>query len=291
MADVTLEQVISVCGNYTRQVIDNYNFQCPICAMEGHDKHKDNLIYSKSKQIVYCFVNREHSLQVLDMINKQSPKEYISKPIKSINKVNKWELNKEEYVDYMTQCSDYLITNADLLNYLIDKRGLLPKTIQTVGMGFDHTENCFVIPIISLKYGCITDFELRLKSDKKQIRRVGGGCNTIAKIYGKDKNDTLYIVEGFIDGYVLLQWLLEKNQKDFTIYSCSNGVSSLINALNEIKFNNFKKIKLILDNDEAGDKAVDQIIEKYPFMIDSREFLKLKNHKDICEYYNLEVNQ
>lgn len=288
MPNITLEQIKSVCGEPTSKSGSQYTFGCPICQRYGHDlKAKNNIQYNEQKQLFKCFVDNSHTLEILDMINQVNKDKKYERTVK-INQpeIKKWELNKEKYFEYQSLAQEHLFKLPSYIDYLYQKRGLKKEIIELVGLGFDHTENSFVLPIYSLKYETIIDFELRKKSDKKQISRVGGGCSTIAEIYGKRKSKTLYITEGFIDGYVLTQWLLEKKQDDFTIYTPSNGVSSLYNCLNEIKFNNFDEIKLILDNDEAGDKETQKIIEKYPFIKDCRQFLKDKNINDICEYYN-----
>lgn len=284
MADVELEQVIKVAGNYTFRNGDNYNFQCPICASEGHDRHRDNLIYNANRKIVKCFANESHSLEVLSMINRTCPKPKENNVISKSN-IPVWEVRKEQYLEYMRLSQDILLHDKSLLDYVYNKRGITSDILDLCGVGFDDTENCFTIPIFSLKYDCITDFELRKYGDKKEIRRIGGGCSTIAGIYGCKKAKTLIICEGFIDGITLVQWLIDKGQKDFTVYSCSNGVSSLLGVMNEINFKNFDEIKLILDNDEAGNKTTKDIIEKYPFIKDSRQFLVDSDCKDISEYY------
>lgn len=289
MLDITLEQIESVLGEKGRKVGRDYVFQCKVCM----DKGKNNLIFSPEKGVLKCFscLNNEGGQYVLDLINEQNPTKpksnYVpTKKVEIKNVIPKWELNKEKYVEYMCLTQDYLLNNDELLEYVYKKRGLTKKALDLLGWGFDHTENCFTIPIFSLKYDCITDFELREKCAEKKIRRVGGGCSTIAQIYGCRKAKSLFITEGFIDGGVLYQWMSDRGQKDFTIYSCSNGVASLFNCLKEICFANFNEVKMILDNDVEGDKHTEKIIETYPFIQDKRGFLKNKGVKDICDYYN-----
>lgn len=285
MADVTLEQVITVAGNYTCKSGYNYSFRCPICANEGHDKKGDNLVYNADKKIVKCFANEYHSLDVLALINEKCPTKREPVRQEQVKTTPIWEIRQEQYIEYLSLTQEKLLNNKELLYYLYKKRGLKKLVIDLCGIGFDDTENCFTIPIFSLAHDCITDFELRTKSEEKQIRRIGGGCATIAKIWGVDKAKELYIVEGFIDGITLAQWLLESKRDSFTIYSCSNGVGSLFNCLKEIDFSNFGDVKLILDNDESGDLATKQIIDKYKFIQDSRNFLVVSGCKDINEYY------
>jgi hypothetical protein len=285
---ITLDEVKAVLGEPEGKQGGESVWQCPYC----NDSHHDNMRFNAKKGLLWCFADPEHSKEVMreiyakhhedDNKNSYTP----SKKVEIKNVIPQWELNKERYCEYVLLTQIELFKKQDLLDYIYKKRGLRKETLEMVCWGFDPTENSFTIPICSLKHGCITDFELRKKSDKKEIRRAGGGCATIVGIYGKPKAKTLYITEGMIDGTVLLQWLLEKNQQDFTIYSCSNGVTSLFNCLSEICFSNFKEIKLMLDNDKEGDKWTNKIIEAYPFIQDKRQFLKDKEVKDICDYYN-----
>lgn len=285
MADITLQQMISICGEFTSISGSNYTFACPICRQEGHDKSGDNVVYNANKHVFKCFNNDMHSKQILDMINKVNSANSKIMNHNNCNQQKQWELNASQYVQYMMLCNDHLLNDIDLLQYIYDKRRLTPLTLLKYGVGFDPTENTFVIPIYSVKYDCIIDFELRKYGDKKQIRRVGGGCSTIARITNICQCDTLYITEGFIDGLVLWQWLTDKNKCDFNIVSCSSGVSSLLSVMDEIDFTLYNNVKLMLDNDDGGDKATQQIIAKYPFVVDGRQFLRDKQMNDICDYY------
>ena len=277
--NLTLNQVTSILGQPTGKQGGEYVWQCPYCL----DSHKDNMRFNERKGLLWCFADPEHSKEVL---KKMNGKESDYKPVaKSANSVPKWVMMQEKYVEYMAQCQEELLNNQELLDYVYKKRGLSKKVIDLVGLGFDSEANKFVIPIFGLKENMITDFELRDYSDKKVISRVGGGHNTVAMIYGAAKAKTLYFTEGFLDGYALLQFLLDKNQSDFTIYSCSHGAESLLKCLPTVNFSNFEEVKLMLDADEAGDKATRAIIENYVFIKDARKFLFDSNCKDFCQWY------
>lgn len=273
--NITLYDIKKILGEPTGKQGGEYVWQCPYCM----DSHKDNMRFNERKGLLWCFADPEHSKEVLKKING---KESDYKP--AANSVPKWVTMQEKYVEYMVQCQEELLNNQELLDYVYKKRGLSKKVIDLVGLGFDSEANQFVIPIFGLKEDMITDFELRAYGDKKVISRVGGGHNTVAVIYGTQKAKTCFFTEGFLDGYALLQYLFDKNQTDFTIYSCSHGAESLLKCLPAVNFSNFEEIKLMLDADEAGDKATKAILEYYPFIKDSRKFLFDAGVKDVGEW-------
>lgn len=277
--NITLYDIKKILGEPTGKQGGEYVWQCPYCM----DSHKDNMRFNERKGLLWCFADPEHSKEVL---KKMNGKESDYKPVaKSDNSVPKWVVLQDKYVEYMVQCQEELLNNQDLLDYVYKKRGLSKKVIDLVGLGFDSEANQFVIPIFGLKEDMITDFELRAYGDKKVISRVGGGHNTVAVIYGTQKAKTCFFTEGFLDAYCLLQFMLEKKQTDFTIYSCSHGAESLLKCLPTVNFSNFDVVKLMLDADEAGDKATKAIIEQYPFIKDSRKFLFDVGLKDFSEWY------
>ena len=124
---------------------------------------------------------------------------------------------------------------------------------------------------------------------EKKVWTEKGTPKTLARFYGADTAKTCYIGEGEWDCIVLVQWLLENNQKDFMVVSPSNGASSLLSVMPQLHLNKFDKIKLILDNDTAGDKATDEVIKNYPMVVDERTFLKNSNIKDVNEFYLAKV--
>jgi hypothetical protein len=277
--EITLYDIKKILGEPTGKLGGEYVWQCPYCM----DSHKDNMRFNERKGLLWCFADPEHSKEILKKMNGN---EIDYRPAaKSDNSVPKWVTMQDKYVEYMVQCQEELLGNQELLDYVYKKRGLSKKVIDLVGMGFDSEANQFVIPIFGLKEDMITDFELRLYSDKKVISRVGGGHNTVAVIYGTQKAKTLIFTEGFLDGYALLQFMLDKGQTDFTIYSCSHGADSLLKCLPSVNFSQFGEVKLMLDNDDAGDKATKAILEYYPFIKDSRDFLKKDGVKDFTEWF------
>lgn len=275
--EINLDDLVQELGKYKKNG-EHYYFQCPYCM----DKHKDNMIYTPSKNLLYCFANDEHSKQILSEINKKKYADKIDVHIPQY-------LNKQsEYLNYVVKSNDYLLSNDKALEYLQKTRGINKDTVEKVGMGFDKENNKWVIPIFA--DDMFIGFEYRAADFKhKKIWREKDTKRCLAYVYGKAKNDTLFICEGFLDAYILVQMLKEYNILQYsTVASVSNGVNGTLAIMPEIKFNNFDTIKLMLDNDEAGDLMTERVLSKYPFVIDARGFLKKYDVKDVTDYYLLD---
>ncbi len=290
MLDVTLEQIEQVLGEKGKKVGRDYVFQCKVCMDDG----KNNLIFSPEKGLLKCFScsNNEGGQYVLDLINEKCPKKNHQKPMQTIINPQPRFLDKdlqEQYLIYMCLANEKLLESQEMLNLLYEKRGIDRQTVIDCGIGYDDTEEHWVIPIFSLKYVSIMGFEYRRKnfdkySNGSKVRRERGYITDICPVWGRNKAKTLIISEGFWDCYALHQYLRNKGDDDHTIYSCSNGVTSLVNVMNRITFANFNEVKLILDADEAGNKVTDEIINRYPFIKDKRGFLFKGGYKDSNEW-------
>ena len=292
--NITLADIRDVLGQNGKKSNDNWLFQCPIC----QDSSKDNLVVKGNGAYIHCFScsNNEGGKYVLSEIEKKRAEERKKEQNIAANDKPRF-LNKElqsQYIEYMGITNDYLVNNDEILKLLYKKRGIDKQTVIDCGIGYDDTEEHWVIPIFSLKYrDYIMGFEYRRKefdkypSSGSKVRREKGYITDICPVYGNiDKAKTLIISEGFWDSYVLHQYLRNKGYKDdYTIFSCSNGVTSLVNVMNRIKFFNFNEVKLILDTDEAGNKVTDEIINKFPFIQDKRGFLFKSGCKDVNEWY------
>ena len=74
----TEQDYINYLGSPEMDKNNKLYWQCPYC----EDSHKDNLIYSKSKNVIHCFADDRHAPQLLkDMWAKNKAK--IIKDIKS----------------------------------------------------------------------------------------------------------------------------------------------------------------------------------------------------------------
>ena len=291
---ITLETLEQHLG-HGKKVGDEIHWQCPHCM----DKHKDNLKFSISKGILWCFAsNGEHSKQILRDIyrkNNQVKTNYYSETFNNINKNNDIKDEKinvytpekqEEMLLYMDKCNQNLLNDIDLLHKLELVRGINKNTINDCGIGLDLKRNSFVIP--SFKYSIIDNyiigFEYRpIDFSKKILRSVGTPLEMCMINCYTPQTEILAIVEGYMDGFALYQYLKEQNQAQYYhIVTPCNGVNGLTKQLNEIKFNKYKTCYLYIDNDKAGNQAASVILENYPFL---KRFIMSCGCKDFNEHY------
>lgn len=311
--DITLNDIQEYLGQTGKKEGDEIVFQCGVCALSGQDKSKNNLKWNTKKNVLYCFKDSEHSKIIMSEImkKKHEEKRMENKEIPAYIK------NQEKYLYYMELCNSALLGTLtkdwidavneqdmfedneynfylDLINtdkpqkartYLKEQRGINTSTISKTGLGFDFKARKWVIPIFDMSCNLVgfryrgTDFK------QKKVWTEKGTPKTLARFYGEDTAKTCYIGEGEWDCIVLVQWLLENNQKDFMVVSPSNGASSLLSVMPQLQLNKFEQIKLIMDNDTAGDKATEEVLKSYPMVKDERAFLKQSGIKDINDFY------
>lgn len=311
--ELTLNDIQEYLGQTGRKEGDEIVFQCGVCALSGQDKSKNNLKWNTKKNVLYCFKDSEHSRILLSEIMK---KKHEAKRMEN-KEIPAYIKNQEKYLYYMELCNSALLGTLtkdwidavneqdmfedneynfylNLINtdkpqkaraYLKEQRGINTSTIQQTGLGFDFKARKWVIPIFDISCNLV-GFRYRgaLFSEKK-VWTEKGTPKTLARFYGSDTAKTCYIGEGEWDCIVLVQWLLENNQKDFMVVSPSNGASSLLSVIPQLQLNKFEQIKLIMDNDAAGNKATEEVLKKYPMVIDGRGFLKQSGIKDINDFY------
>ena len=278
MYEITLDDICSIAGNYVKRG-NEYIFRCPVCAASGGDSSKDNLRFNYKKNVLYCFACGGH-IEILKEINRRK---YNEKLEKDSLRMKKWELNKEKYFEYQHLVNQDLLNMPDKLNYLEKERFINPETVLLCGIGYDYESKKWVFPIFNT-LDDLLGFEYRAENfAAKNIWREKGTPNALAHIFGRTFGKDLFILEGFLDAYLFSQYQTKAGEKDFAVMSCGSGVSGLFNSFMEINFNKFKNIKLFLDNDEAGDKATEKILEKFPFVSDIRH--KIKPYKDFTDWY------
>lgn len=301
--DITLDDLVKELGEYKKSG-GHYYFQCKYCL----DEHKDNMIYTPSKNLIKCFADESHSRQLLSEIMKKKHEE---KKMSNVE-IPKYVKCQEQYLNYQLFCNDMLlgkfnkylldemlkigmcdkkeyethikVANTDkplgALEYLYRSRGIGKQAVEECGIGVDFFEQRWVIPIYDMT-STLVGFEFReLDFKNKKIKKEVGTPTCLAMIYGALNSKQAIVVEGLLDGIVLSQLA-----KDSLILSCSNGVQGTLKCLSQLQFNKYDEIKLILDADNAGSTETEKIITQYPFIKDCRKFLFDSGVKDIGEWY------
>lgn len=290
MLDVELKDIINVLGQPTKKSGHQYYFQCPVCKSRGEDKSRDNLLFHDAKKILKCFACDEGSKEVLRLINQNKPRNNTSNcsNLESIKSKPKWyEVNKDNLLQYLFATMDEI--NLSAQRYLFNRQ-IMHKTIELCGIGYDDNPNMVSIgssitfPMFSINHNeQLVGFELRQLGDKKIIKHTLDSPSCICAVYGKKYATNLFITEGFIDAYSLLELLGDKTDKhNDLIATGSHGCKSILPSLAGIDLSIYKNCYLILDNDEAGEEATKSILSEYPFFKDKRSLLR--GCKDINEY-------
>lgn len=296
--DISVEELRAVLGYETKSKYGTYYFRCPECAKYGKDTHGDNLVFNSSNGRLRCFGCGEGQKTALTMINeyrqktgywndenfkkrqeqKQKVEEYKQKPL--------WfEINREELLIYQIEAEQELLEAEPIVEWLYEKHSISRQTIIDCGIGLDADKNAVCFPIYSIFHEqMLVGFEYRQFGEQKKIWRTKDAPSCLATVYGRQNAKNLIICEGYKDAYCLKQMLeINKCIDDYYILTPANGCADIINHLSKIDFNKYKTCYLLLDNDEAGDKATSEILEQYSFFIDKRKMLK--NYNDIEKYY------
>ena len=309
--ELTLNDIQEYLGQTGKKQGDEIVFGCGICQLSGGDAHSDNLKWNTKKNILYCFKDSEHSKIIMSEIMK---KKHEAKRMEN-KEIPAYIKNQEKYLYYMELCNSALLGiltkdwidavneqdmfedneykfYLDLINtdkpqkaraYLKEQRGINTSTIEQTGLGFDFKARKWVIPIFDMS-STLVGFEYRLADFKnKKIWREKGTPSCLARVYGTGKKAIIH--EGFMDSFCTVQMLEEKGTlNNYSIFTTSSGVASVLKIIPELQFNKYENIYLLLDCDNAGDKATQEVIEKYPFIIDIRKMLKDSNCKDVNQY-------
>ena len=309
--ELTLNDIQEYLGQTGKKQGDEIVFGCGICQLSGGDVHSDNLKWNTKKNVLYCFKDSEHSKIIMSEIMK---KKHEAKRMEN-KEIPAYIKNQEKYLYYMELCNSALLGTLtkdwidavneqdmfedneykfylDLINtdkpqkaqsYLKEQRGINTSTIEQTGLGFDFKARKWVIPIFDMSCNLV-GFEYRLADFKnKKIWREKGTPSCLARVYGTGKKAIIH--EGFMDSFCTVQMLEEKGTlNNYSIFTTSSGVASVLKIIPELQFNKYENIYLLLDCDNAGDKATQEVIEKYPFIIDIRKMLKDSNCKDVNQY-------
>lgn len=266
---VTYNEICSFLGEPLKNYGGHSFWQCPICMDSG----KDNLIYTHSKELLTCFADNSHSHEIYKRIGQSGNKEFDYKPVK---KPKPMKTPLEIDLEYITKCSYELEQDEKSKEFIKKNRGLYGETLD-LGIGIDKENKRWVFPAIGFDFKLIgaeyrTSHFMMTKDKRPQdcqrgLFKAKGTASDLCLInQASNKDKSLIMVEGFIDGYTLWQYLKKQGQhNDYEIATPTNGVGTIPNLLDRIPVRNYKDIIFWLDNDEAGNNVLAQIKEKAKF--------------------------
>lgn len=266
--EINLENIIKVLGQPLKQQGSEYIWQCPICAQSGGDSKKDNLKFNESKSVLKRFADDNHSKMIISDMNKQ-----LSEPRKVSDADRlRYRINK---------CNEFLLNQPKHLEYILNKRGITEDTIRDFKIGYCDQSKRWLLPAFDLN-GKPFGAEERI-FERKQITKMKGTVSDLCLINDAMTN-VFILVEGFIDGYILYQYLKAKGQDmNYNIITPSNGVNTIPTLIKKFDYKD-KELIVFLDNDDAGKKVskmLENIIEK-PY---SEIVLPCTCCKDMNDYY------
>lgn len=294
MLDIKLDELIKVLGQPTKCTGHQYYFRCPSCASLGGDNSGDNLLFNEYKGVLKCFACEDGAKEALKLVNKwrknNDIKSYAPTVINDVGRSFKmwWENNEQNLWQYWIEAHEEMSTKA--LRWL-DSCGIGKDVVDEWMLGYDNNPTilkigpCVAFPMISLNHNeRLVGFELRQVGKEKVIRHTYDAPKCLCIIADNKDATKLVICEGFKDAYSFWQIVNNKNiQNEYTILTPAHGVDDIIDNLKDVNFTRYKKCYLLLDNDAAGNRVTDKIIDKYPFFKDQRKILK--QYKDVNELW------
>lgn len=267
---------------------------------------KENIVYWNAKSYtpmnVIDFYIEYSNLQAYEAINELI-EYYNSRDPSKIQSIIYDEINNEAYrteglilpdrYDNNDIAIDYLCNTRKLdialINDLIDKEMLYEDIYHNVVfVGYDIKGNGEAV------------FGLRRGTNNGKFQLDCEGCFKHNGFYYSNivdntlKSDTLYVFESVIDG---LSYITLNKEKNINILCCSGSGAVLnmikYNLVNNPNLKNIKQIKLVLDNDKAGNLSASKIMEKFSkdvFTYDNKEYpINIKVEKS--DYYLMYHNE
>lgn len=256
----------------------DYKTQCPQCCDEGRDNNHDNMHVYASKGGTHCFacsfsIPSEETVLSDNNYTVGGGKKLSNVITKDLIKLGEKRLSKED-VKVLVDGSF-----ADPKGW----RGLKHKYIKDLNIRFNYDENdnpCEMLTGVTFTEGKKTEF-VGFKSRKfpKDFSSPKGYVGSICDLIGykkfKSSTRTLIILEGEVDfasAHQMYQMDMENKGKKYelpAVVSLVNGSSSLLKTFrdSDVNFNFFKQFErviLALDNDSAGNDAIEEFIEEMP---------------------------
>lgn len=223
-------------------------------------EHKDNnpsMMYTSKYEICHCF-SCGVSYDIFDLVGLDynlnnfrdqllKIKELYFGYIPSVKKKDIEDNKVYDYTNYFNKCLKD-ISKSDYLQ----SRGITNDLISKYNIGYDEERNLVVFPISKNCY-------FARSTINKDKRKSKGKSDIWNRQYLKDSNENslIYVTEGIIDGLSLE--VIDPNIKVISI----NGVGNINSLVNAIKKENYiGYIVVVFDNDSAGIKASEELVEE-----------------------------
>lgn len=235
--------------------------QCPVCALKGLDKSKNNLaVYEDGGKFCFGACNRAISLSEsykakLELIKEFECKELVF-PVTNFTKEH-WDVLKEKLT-------------TDPKGY----RGLKKSTceIYRVFHEIDAVSN----KVKKQYYPISKDNKfsgIKIRQEPKSFYAEGTNdaqCDLFGQaLFTQSTSKWIIYVEGELDALSAFQMLEAQRKSDFASIPVVSGTVGAGGSVNQLKNNytfldRFEKIILIPDQDEAGQAAIERIAQSLP---------------------------
>ena len=235
--------------------------QCPVCALKGLDKSKNNLaVYEDGGKFCFGACNRAISLSEsykakLELIKEFECKELVF-PVTNFTKEH-WDVLKEKLT-------------TDPRGY----RGLKKSTCETYRVF--HEIDAVTNKVKKQYYPISKDNKfsgIKIRQEPKAFYAEGTNdsqCDLFGQaLFTQSTSKWIIYVEGELDALSAFQMLEAQRKSDFASIPVVSGTVGAGGSVNQLKNNytfldRFEKIILIPDQDEAGQAAIERIAQSLP---------------------------
>ena len=235
--------------------------QCPVCALKGLDKSKNNLaVYEDGGKFCFGACSRAISLSEsykakLELIKEFECKELVF-PVTNFTKEH-WDVLKEKLT-------------TDPKGY----RGLKKSTCETYRVF--HEIDAVTNKVKKQYYPISKDNKfsgIKIRQEPKAFYAEGTNdsqCDLFGQaLFTQSTSKWIIYVEGELDALSAFQMLEAQRKSDFASIPVVSGTVGAGGSVNQLKNNytfldRFEKIILIPDQDEAGQAAIERIAQSLP---------------------------
>lgn len=284
------------------------------CVRPEHEDKNPSSSITPDNQRIYCFscgkvtniiklvqIKEKENGNILDYyeaakLAKEILENSDNKGSNITHAVNNNTENNKKTVTFNARKNFCKNSKEEDINIYLEKRGILPNNLRYlhellklqptgIQLGSDSFGQFHIF---------FNKFEYCIYRNKKEDKNFNCGKSTPTTI--RTGSDELVIVEGIFDALSLIQF------KEFNLDVCSlNSVSNRDFYVKEIKKSikqverKYKRIYLVLDKDEPGDEATNDMLHKLKALTNKIDIIDYRHcfgakYKDINEHITVEKN-